>query len=28
VLAESNTLVVTLVRNWLEQYFPLTPTKR
>jgi uncharacterized protein len=28
VLAESNTLVVALVRNWLEKYFPLTPAKR
>jgi dipeptidyl aminopeptidase/acylaminoacyl peptidase len=28
VLAESNTLVVTLLRNWLDKYFPVAPATR
>jgi len=28
VLAESNTLVVTLLRNWLDKYFPVSPRSR
>ena len=28
VLSESNTLVVTLVRNWLDKYFPLASRSR
>jgi len=28
VLAEGNTLVVTLLRNWLDKYFPVSPHSR
>jgi hypothetical protein len=28
VLAEGNTLVVTLLRNWLAKYFPASPRSR
>jgi len=28
VLSEGNTLVVTLLRNWLDKYFPLSPRSR
>jgi len=28
VLSEGNTLVVTLLRNWLDKYFPVSPRSR
>jgi len=28
VLSEGNTLVITLLRNWLDKYFPVSPRSR